>query len=118
MKNTYKKNFLILTICVLVISFIINTHTKASDYMSTIKIKVSVGDKNLTATLYDNATTRAFIKKLPLTLNMMDLYSREMCYRFNEALPTDNVKYTDYNVGEIIYWPPGHSFCNYVQTKR
>jgi hypothetical protein len=32
-----------------------------------------------------------------------------MCYRFPEPLATDNVKNTGYEVGEIIYWPPGHS---------
>jgi hypothetical protein len=40
---------------------------------------------------------------------MDDLYSREMCYHFPEALPIDSVKHTGYEVGEIIYWPPRHS---------
>jgi hypothetical protein len=32
-----------------------------------------------------------------------------MCYRFPDILPTDNVRNTGYEIGEIIYWPPGHS---------
>ena len=72
-------------------------------------IKIKVGNKELSATLQNNATTRAFVAKLPLTLPMMDLYGREMCYRFTDALPTDNVRSRGYEVGEIVYWPPRHS---------
>lgn len=77
-----------------------------SDY----KVKITVGSQELTATIYNNATGRALIDKLPMTLPMLDLYGREMCYRFDEALETDNVQYTGYEVGEIVYWPPRHSF--------
>ena len=74
------------------------------------KIRLTAGTQEFTATLYKNATTEALVKELPLTLPMMDLYGREMCYRFSEAFPTDDAKYQSYEVGEIIYWPPGHSF--------
>ena len=74
------------------------------------RIKITVGNQVLTATIYNNATGRDFIEWLPLSLPMMDLYSREMCYRFSDTLATDNVQYTGYEVGEIVYWPPGHSF--------
>ena len=40
---------------------------------------------------------------------MMDLYGNEMCYRFPNALPTDDAHIQGYEVGEIMYWPPGHS---------
>jgi len=76
----------------------------------TMKIKITFGDNVLTATLYDNATTRSFIEKLPLTLPMMDLYSREMVYRFPDALPAEEASTRGYEVGEIIYYPPLHSF--------
>ncbi len=75
-----------------------------------IKILIKVGEKKLTATLINNATSRALITKFPLTILLKDLYNREMCYNFSEDLPTDAVKYTDYEVGDIIYWPPRHSF--------
>ena len=74
------------------------------------KLKITFRGHSLTATLDDNATTRAFIERLPLTLPMMDLYGREMCYRFPEALPTDNASTQGYEVGEIVYYPPMHSF--------
>jgi hypothetical protein len=74
------------------------------------KIRITVGNRTLTATFYDNPTARAIIAKLPLTIPLSDLYEREMCYHFPESLPTDNVRTTGYEVGEIIYWPPRHSF--------
>jgi hypothetical protein len=82
----------------------------ANDISSDIKVKVTVGAAVLTATFTDNPTARAFVAKLPLTLPLTDLYNREMCYHFPDALPTDNVRTSGYEVGEIIYWPPRHSF--------
>ena len=75
-----------------------------------IKVKVTAGDHVLTATFLNNATTRALIAKFPLTVPMMDLYSREMCYRFPEALPANESGTSGYEVGDIVYWTPRHSF--------
>jgi len=85
-----------------------NPEEEPSD--KTYKVKLSFGNNILTATLIDNATTRAFIEKLPVTLPMQDLYSREMCYHFPEALPANEVATRGYDLGEIIYWTPGRSF--------
>lgn len=89
-----------------------NNNNQGNDNMnkSEFKVKVKVGNKELSATLLNNATTQAFMEKLPITLPMLDLYNREMCYRFPEALPTDNVNTSGYEVGEIVYYPPMHSF--------
>lgn len=75
-----------------------------------IKVKVTVDDRVLTATLLDNATTRSLIAKFPLTLPMQDLYSREMCYRFPDSLPANEERTSGYEVGDISYWTPRHSF--------
>lgn len=74
-----------------------------------MKINLTVNGHNLSATLDDNATTRALVAKLPMTLPMMDLYGREMCYRFPDALPVDDARTQGYEVGEIVYYPPMHS---------
>ena len=74
------------------------------------KMRITVNGHTLTATLENNVTAQAFAAKLPITLPMMDLYGREMCYRFPEALPTDNARTRGYEVGEIVYYPPMHSF--------
>lgn len=74
------------------------------------KMKITVNGRSLTATLENNVTAKAIAEKLPMTLNMMDLYGREMCYRFSESLPTDNARTRGYEVGEIVYYAPMHSF--------
>lgn len=74
------------------------------------RIKITAGEHVLTATFLDNATTRALIAKFPLTIPMMDLYSREMCYRFPDALPANEAGTSGYDVGDIVYWTPRHSF--------
>ena len=77
---------------------------------NTTQMNITVNGHTLTATLDNNMTAQAFAAKLPITLPMMDLYGREMCYRFPEALPTDDAKTRGYEVGEIVYYPPMHSF--------
>lgn len=74
------------------------------------RMRITVGDTVLYAKLADNETADAIAEKLPLTLNMMDLYGREMCYRFEEELPATDVQTRNFELGEIIYWPPRHSF--------
>lgn len=76
----------------------------------TVQMRITVGDQVLTAMLEDNATTHAIADRLPMTLTMLDLYSREMCYRFEEALPANEAGVSGFEVGDIIYWPPRHSF--------
>lgn len=75
-----------------------------------MRIKITVDGLTLNAVLEDNATARAFAAKLPLTLPMKDLYDREMCFNFPEALPANEARTRGYEVGEIIYYPPLHSF--------
>lgn len=77
---------------------------------SGIKVKVTAGTHVLTATFIDNATSRALIARFPLTVPMMDLYSREVVYRFPEALPANETRTSGYEVGDIVYWAPRHSF--------
>ena len=91
--------------------------TACAQQPTTYKVKITFGQQSLTATFDDNATTRALVAMMPMTLPMLDLYGDEMCYRFTEALPTDNVQNYLHKKGEIFYWPPRHSFViRYVET--
>lgn len=74
------------------------------------KLKIEVESLTFTAILADNATTRALVKRLPLEIDFALLYGRELCYRFPDALPVDDVRDRGYDVGEIVYWPLRHSF--------
>lgn len=75
-----------------------------------IKVKIAVGNQVRTATLIDNATTRSLIAKFPLTVPMQELYSRELVYHFPDPLPANEVQTSGYEVGDISYWTPRHSF--------
>lgn len=88
----------------------INNSNNGDNQNTEMKVKITVNGRSLTATFFDNVTAKAFLEKLPCTLPMMDLYGREMCYRFPDALPTDNAYTQGYEVGEIVYYPPMHSF--------
>lgn len=74
-----------------------------------INIDIRVGNHSFSAVLYNNATVRALVKCLPVTLAFKNLYNREMCYRFPEALPVDKATVSGYEVGDIVYYPPMHS---------
>ena len=81
-----------------------------TDTADQMLITITAGDHVITATLYDNAAGRALWDKLPLTLPMMNLYGREMCYRFGKGgLPDDDAADTGYEIGDISYWPPAGS---------
>ncbi|WP_297609054.1 cyclophilin-like fold protein [uncultured Sutterella sp.] len=75
-----------------------------------MKIQIEARGKSWTILLENNETARALYSKLPLTLDLEDLYGRELCYRFREALPAREVGIRGYEVGEVVYWPPRHSF--------
>ena len=75
-----------------------------------MRVKITAAGSTLTAVLDDNPASRALWEMLPLELPMMDLYGREMCYRFPTALPTAATRSDGYEVGDLAYWPPRHSF--------
>ena len=72
-----------------------------------MKIRLTVGDKVLTATLIDSKTTRDFISLLPLTVTLKDYAGTEkisdLPKRFStEGAPTGS----DPSVGDIAYYAP------------
>lgn len=69
-----------------------------------MKLNIKIGDKNFTATLEDNATTREFINKLPLTINMSELHGNEKYYYFDESLPTNNERIRNINTGDLMLY--------------
>lgn len=86
-----------------------NTEEDA-DMPDEIKVKITVGETELTAVFEDNTTSRALVEQMPMTLPMMDLYGREMCYRYGGGtFETDTLRYDRYEVGDIAYWPPAGS---------
>lgn len=76
-----------------------------------VEVRITFDDTELFATFENNSTAQAIIEQMPMELPMLDLYNREMCYRFDAyALPTDELRNDAYEVGDIVYWPPRGSF--------
>ncbi|KRN28071.1 hypothetical protein IV38_GL001521 [Lactobacillus selangorensis] len=85
--------------------------------MSNTNIKITVNNQTLSGQFFDNKTAQALLAQFPETLPMLNLYGREMTYRFKKALPTDQLSTSGYQVGDIAYWAPRHSFVIfYKQT--
>ena len=85
---------------------------KKSDSM---KIRLRVNDKIITATMIDSKTTRDFISLLPLTLTMNDLFRREKYAHLPKAISTEGERSHTYEVGEIAYWSPGPDVAIYYR---
>src|SRR5881397_313315 len=82
-----------------------NTTTNRTPAM---KIRLSVNNKVLTATLADNKTARDFISLLPLTLTMNDLFGREKYARLPRAISQEGKRTHTYQIGDLAYWSPVH----------
>ena len=88
------------------------------DFSEEMTVRITADGHSFTAILYDNEATRALWEQLPMTLPMMNLYEREMCYRMgNGALPDDTAADIGYEIGDISYWPPAGSLVILYKQK-
>ncbi|MEK4967870.1 cyclophilin-like fold protein [Cytobacillus sp. FSL R7-0696] len=69
-----------------------------------IDLNITIGDQVFSAKLYDNQTTQALIKKLPLDINMSDVNSNEKFYSFQEKLPTNSERPGEIVAGDIMLY--------------
>lgn len=68
------------------------------------KMKITIGSRSFTATLYDNPTVTAFKAMLPLTLDMSDLNGNEKFFHFSTNLPTDASNPGTIQAGDLMLW--------------
>lgn len=80
-----------------------------------MKIRLTTTDRTLTATLIDSQTTQDFVSLLPLTLTMNDLFGREKFGRLPRELSEKGERKHTYEIGEVIYWSPGHDLAIYYK---
>lgn len=70
-------------------------------------VKIMIGDTILTATLYDNPTTRDFISLLPLDLTLEDYAGTEKISYLPKKLSKEEAPLGfDPSVGDITYYAP------------
>ncbi len=67
-------------------------------------VNIQVGNKNFTATLYDNDTARALLEKLPLTLNMDELNGNEKFFFFSEKFPANSKRVRNIKAGDLMLY--------------
>src|SRR5437762_8365366 len=89
-----------------------NTTTK---HTSAVKIKLTIDNKILTATLADNATAHDFASLLPLTLTMNDLFRREKFGHLPRAISDRGKRTHTYQIGDLAYWSPSHDVAVYYR---
>lgn len=70
----------------------------------TTKIKVTVNGKIFDATLEDNESARALLKKLPLEVTMTELNGNEKYYRFNETFPSNDERVGKISTGDLMLY--------------
>ena len=92
MKNFFKKYFIFFSLYIS--TFCLEKNT----------IEIKIEDKIFKATLLDNQTSKAFIKKLPLTITMEDYNQNEKFYRFSEKFPVNPTKIENIKTGDIVFY--------------
>lgn len=70
----------------------------------TAKIKITVGANSFVATTYDNATAKAFVALLPMTVSMNELNRNEKYYYLSGNLPNSPENPSTINAGDLMLY--------------
>lgn len=98
------------------VTFELETSENANDAQSGRQLYIMLNQTDvLTATLVDSPATEEFLTHLPLTLNMTDYINREKHAPLSFSVSDENLLniQKDYEIGDIIYYPPGPTFAMY-----
>ena len=68
------------------------------------KLRIRIGTDVFTATLFDNATTTAFVARLPLTVSMAELNGNEKYYDLPQSLPTNAFNISTAQAGDLVLY--------------
>jgi hypothetical protein len=71
---------------------------------TTTKMKIQIGSRTFTATLFDNPTTTRLKAMLPLTLDMSELNGNEKYFHLSTNLPTDASNPGTIGSGDLMLW--------------
>jgi len=74
--------------------------------MDSTQLKIRVNGMVFQATIFDNPTSQAFLKMLPLTIDMIELHGNEKYYnpKNDEKLPCENSKSGTIQAGDLMVW--------------
>ena len=68
------------------------------------EINITIGGKTFVAEVEDTETGRAFISRLPMTLDMSELNGNEKYHYLNESLPTNAQYYGTIEAGDLMLY--------------
>ena len=68
------------------------------------QIKITIGSKQFTAALEDNATARTFEALLPITISMTELNGNEKYFRFSDNLPVNASVPGTIRIGDLMLY--------------
>ena len=68
------------------------------------KMKITIGSRTFTATLYENPTVAALKAMLPLTVEMTELNGNEKYFHLATDLPVDAEKPGTIQAGDLMLW--------------
>src|SRR5258707_6315821 len=74
---------------------------------SEARVRITIGNRSIEASLADSEAARDFASLLPITLPMNDLFRREKFAHLPRAISEQGKRTRDFAVGTIGYWPPG-----------
>lgn len=69
-----------------------------------MEINVIIANKTFVADVEDTETGRAFVGRLPMTLDMSELNGNEKYYYLNESLPTNAQHYGTIEAGDLMLY--------------
>lgn len=70
------------------------------------RLKITVGDRIVTAVVIDSETARDFLTLLPMTVKASDYVSREKYWRLPRALAVRGERQSEYERGDLGLWIP------------
>lgn len=85
--------------------------------LSRARVRITLGDKVLWASVEDNATAHALVGELPITLALKDLDGQTAVYYQDvDQFPTDNLQMGGYKAGDIVFWPEKDRFVLFYKS--
>jgi hypothetical protein len=99
--------------------FSISGYAAAETGRESMKLKISAGGKVFTAAMEDNATVKAFVAKLPITLPMIELGGNEKYYNFSENFIADKAAPAGtINAGDLMVWDSGNTLVLFYKIVK